>query len=180
MKIWILFLQWSKCIPVNLKGAPKTFNEKFEWFYVPHSGQIWQKLQFLTKLTAIWDDLKCDYGVIFNFCLNGIIIGDWLRQSNTSIVILCVHCVSFFAYRQMMEYQKRAQEDEIRRQQVKSLQFLLTNFSCSSAQLYPDRRICSCCLFTDNFRLFNWFEIWFGIVSSFLLLLKEVALFLVY
>ena len=29
MKIWILFLQCSKCIPINLKRTPKTFSEKF-------------------------------------------------------------------------------------------------------------------------------------------------------
>ena len=28
----ILFLQWSKCIPNNLKGTLKTFNGKFEGF----------------------------------------------------------------------------------------------------------------------------------------------------
>ena len=50
LKIWILFLQgWSKSIPIYLKGTPKTFNEKFEVFYVPHGSQMWKKLPFLTK-----------------------------------------------------------------------------------------------------------------------------------
>ena len=38
MKVWILFLQWSKCIPINLKRTPKIFNGKFEGFYVFHNG----------------------------------------------------------------------------------------------------------------------------------------------
>ena len=37
MKIWILFLHWSKCIPINLKRTPKTFNGKFEGLYAPHN-----------------------------------------------------------------------------------------------------------------------------------------------
>ena len=41
-KNWILFLQWSKCIPINLKGKLKTFNGQFEGFYITHSSQMWK------------------------------------------------------------------------------------------------------------------------------------------
>ena len=61
LKIWILFLQWSKCIPINLKGTPKTLNGKSEEFYVPHHSQMWQNYHFWPK-KAIWD-LKRDHGV---------------------------------------------------------------------------------------------------------------------
>ena len=61
LKIWILFLQWSKCIPINLKGTLETFDEKFEGFYVPHRSQMWRNKHFWPK-TAIWD-LKRDHGV---------------------------------------------------------------------------------------------------------------------
>ena len=39
-----MFLQWSKYIPINLKGTPKTLNGKFEGFevgfsnFLPHFG----------------------------------------------------------------------------------------------------------------------------------------------
>ena len=36
LKIGILFLQLSKCIPINLKWTPETFIGKFEGFYVPN------------------------------------------------------------------------------------------------------------------------------------------------
>ena len=61
LKIWILFLQWSKYIPINLKGTLKTFNGKFEGYYVPHSSQMWGNCHFWPK-TAIWDS-KYDHGV---------------------------------------------------------------------------------------------------------------------
>ena len=57
LKFWILFLQWWKYIPINLKGTLKTFNEKCEGFYVPHSSQMWRNCHFWPK-TAIWD-CKC-------------------------------------------------------------------------------------------------------------------------
>ena len=53
LKIWILFLQWSKCIPINLKGTLKTFNGKFEGVYIPCSSQMWRNYHFWPK-TAIW------------------------------------------------------------------------------------------------------------------------------
>ena len=47
-------LQWSKFIPINLTGTLKTFNRKFEGFYLPHSSQMWRNCHFWTK-PAIWD-----------------------------------------------------------------------------------------------------------------------------
>ena len=38
----------------NLKETLKTFNRKFEGFYVPHSSQMWRNYHFWPK-TAIWD-----------------------------------------------------------------------------------------------------------------------------
>ena len=34
-----LFLQWSKYIPINLKGTPKTFNEICEGFRYPRAAK---------------------------------------------------------------------------------------------------------------------------------------------
>ena len=39
LKIWILFLQWSKCIPINLKGTLRTCNGKFEGFRYPTAAK---------------------------------------------------------------------------------------------------------------------------------------------
>ena len=61
MKIWILFLQWSKCIPVNLRGTLETFDGKFDGFHVPHSSKMWRNKHFWPK-TATWD-LQWDHGV---------------------------------------------------------------------------------------------------------------------
>ena len=62
MKVLVLFLQWSKCIPNNLKGTPRTFNGTFKGFYVPHSSQMWKNKtkqnknikQNKTKKKHIW------------------------------------------------------------------------------------------------------------------------------
>ena len=66
----LFILQWSTCIPINLKGTRRAFNGTFEEFYLPHSSQMWKKLPFLTK-AAIWD-LKHEHRVqiTFNSCLN--------------------------------------------------------------------------------------------------------------
>ena len=49
LKIWILYLQLSKYIPINLKGALQIFNGNFEGVYVPHSSQMWQTYHFWPK-----------------------------------------------------------------------------------------------------------------------------------
>ena len=52
-------MQRSKCIPINLKGTPMTFNWTFEGFYAPTAANVKRICHFLTK-TAIWD-LKHDH-----------------------------------------------------------------------------------------------------------------------
>ena len=61
-KIWILFLQWTKCIPINLKGTLKTFNGNFEGFFTYPTAAKCEEIAISDQKTAIWD-LKRDHGV---------------------------------------------------------------------------------------------------------------------
>ena len=54
LKIWILFLQWSKCIPINLKEKSKHVYWKIRRVLrTPQQPNV-KKLPFWPK-TAIWD-----------------------------------------------------------------------------------------------------------------------------
>ena len=48
LKIWMLFLPWSKCIHRNLKGIIITF-KKLDVIYRPHMCVLYIKWQFLVK-----------------------------------------------------------------------------------------------------------------------------------
>ena len=75
LKIWILFLPWSKCIHSNLKGMIIPFKQNSDVIYRPHSVQTpWsriesqmadfdQKLPFLLHLTSV------GYVKPFEFCI---------------------------------------------------------------------------------------------------------------
>ena len=45
----ILFLHWSKCIPINLKGTLQIFNGKFEKFNIPQGSQMWRNYHVWPK-----------------------------------------------------------------------------------------------------------------------------------
>ena len=49
LKIWILFLPWSKCIHSNLKGIIITFKQKLDVIYRPHGCVLSLKWLFLVK-----------------------------------------------------------------------------------------------------------------------------------
>ena len=46
-KIWILYLPWSKCIHINLKGIIITFKQKLDVIYRPHGPILSLKWLFL-------------------------------------------------------------------------------------------------------------------------------------
>ena len=73
MKILILFFQWSKCIPSNLKGTPMAFNGIFEGFYVPHSSQMREKIPFWPK-QPFGTYIRTEVYITFNSYLSIIII----------------------------------------------------------------------------------------------------------
>ena len=61
VKILNLFLQWPKCIPINLKGTPKTSNGNFKGFTYPTAAKF-EDIAIFKPKTAI-QDLKRDHGV---------------------------------------------------------------------------------------------------------------------